>query len=385
MQAKIKYVNARHTASIRQLEKGVQKGRWKTYWGHGKNREPITRSSKEKIYEELYKRYKAQESRDKTLSEVFEILEQYKKDCLGRSEKTLSEDRRLFNHLPEDIRSSPISGISEEDIQKALISIFSSEHPTTSAMKKTVQVLDQIFRRGIKKEFCKDNPMTSIDVGEYGKYSNPSQKAPEEKQFSKEELSIIESDCWSNWHKRRNPRALMSLMAKETGMRAGELPAFHKEDIVGDYLHVHRQQIHDGSQKPEVFYEVGYTKDEKKHPHDGRFIPITKEISRIIDEAMKIPGDSVYLFHEKNKADAITKGSYCQNLRNRTKRLGTQAHNNHAFRMSLNARLIDLGFSPSERALILGHEVQTNENNYSLKDKRRLEDIKTRLVNAKEK
>ena len=112
---------------------------------------------------------------------------------------------------------------------------------------------------------------------------------------------------------------------------------------------------------------------------------ITKEISRIIEEAMKIPGDSVYLFHEKNKAEAITKGSYCQNLRNRTKRLGTLAHNNHAFRMSLNARLIDLGFSPSERALILGHEVQTNENNYSLTDKRRLEDIKSRLVNAKEK
>ena len=53
--------------------------------------------------------------------------------------------------------------------------------------------------------------------------------------------------------------------------------------------------------------------------------------------------------------------------------------------MSFNARLIDLGFSPSERALILGHEVQTNENNYSLTDKRRLEDIKSRLVNAKEK
>ena len=35
-------------------------------------------------------------------------------------------------------------------------------------------------------------------------------------------------------------------------------------------------------------------------------------------------------------------------------------------------KLIDPGFSASERALIPGHEVQTNEHHYSVTDKRKL-------------
>lgn len=50
--------------------------------------------------------------------------------------------------------------------------------------------------------------------------------------------------------------------------------------------------------------------------------------------------------------------------------------------MAFNSRLIEMGFSASDRALILGHEVQTNEAHYSLTDKRRMEDIKNRLVNG---
>ena len=51
--------------------------------------------------------------------------------------------------------------------------------------------------------------------------------------------------------------------------------------------------------------------------------------------------------------------------------------------MAFNSKLIELGFSASDRALILGHEVQTNEAHYSLTDKRRLYDIKDRF-NKKE-
>ena len=59
---------------------------------------------------------------------------------------------------------------------------------------------------------------------------------------------------------------------------------------------------------------------------------------------------------------------------------GITEHNYQAFRMAFNSRLIELGFSASDRALILGHEVQTNEAHYSLTDKRRLVVIKDRLT-----
>ena len=46
--------------------------------------------------------------------------------------------------------------------------------------------------------------------------------------------------------------------------------------------------------------------------------------------------------------------------------------------------MIDLGFSSAERALILGHAVQTNETHYSVSDKRRLDHLKESIVNSRE-
>lgn len=84
--------------------------------------------------------------------------------------------------------------------------------------------------------------------------------------------------------------------------------------------------------------------------------------------------------YESNKSEMISKDGYVHNLRKRCKRLGCVPTNNHAFRMAFNSRLIEMGFSAADRALILGHEVQTNEAHYSLTDKRRMADIKDRLI-----
>lgn len=180
-----------------------------------------------------------------------------------------------------------------------------------------------------------------------------------------------------------NPRALMTLMAKETGLRSGEQAALHKSDIKGDYIHVHRQQRKDKEDgRSQLFFEVPYTKEERMNPHDGRHVPITEECRKAIELALKLPGESEYLFHDKGKM--VSKDSYLQNLKRRCRRLGIQTTNNHAFRMAFNLRMINLGFSSSDRALILGHEVQTNEAHYSLTDKRRLEQIRGLLTNEKE-
>ena len=151
-----------------------------------------------------------------------------------------------------------------------------------------------------------------------------------------------------------------------------------KEDIQNGFIHVHRQQVQDWDENGHmVYYEVPYTKDEKRHPHDGRYVPLLPEAEKIIDLAMSLPGESEYLFHDGD--DPVKKGSYAQNLKFFCRRIGLTTTNNHAFRMAFNSRLIEMDFSSSDRALILGHQVQTNETHYSLTDKRRLANIKARL------
>lgn len=98
----------------------------------------------------------------------------------------------------------------------------------------------------------------------------------------------------------------------------------------------------------------------------------------MIELAKQLAGESEYVFHDK-AGDQISKTSYELHLRRACDRLGIETSNNHAFRIAFNSKLIEKGLSPADRALILGHAVQTNEHHYSVSDKRRLDTIRQKM------
>ena len=377
MQAKKNYVQEKHPHAIIQLEKGTKKGMWKTYIGTGKEREAVTRKEEKDIYEYLYTYYKNADDRIKTLQDVFNMLKEHKINALARSIKTTAEDTRIFNLLPEAIRTRQISLISEEDIRKTIVNLFNDKTKTIETLKKLYNVLKQTFCLALLKGYCTENPMLLIVKADYKKLCKPKQKKAEEQQFSEEQLEKIREYCWND---KKNPRALMTLLSDATGMRQAELSAILKEDVEKDYFHVHRQQIKSEKDGHEYFYDVEYTKDEIFNPHDGRRIPITEEARKVLNEIKNLEGQSEYLFHDKTGKE-IRKDSHGQYLRRITAKLNIPISNNHAIRKAFNARLIEKGLSSSDRALVMGHEVQTNEEHYSLTDSRRLDEIRKRLLN----
>ena len=379
---KREFVMSHHPRDIFRLppSSSWKNGCYKTYVYVDSKRKELTASTKEKLLEKLYDFYYEAENRAKTLEQVFEMQMDYKQNCLNRRDKTIVTDRNRFKHVPKELLEKDINEITDEDIRRFIVSDLLPTNPKPDFIKRMLQSLGAVFDYGIKKKICFENPVNYIDAQDYYKHCDQEVKTDEEKAISTEELARITADAEKHLD---NPRVLMSLLAKETGMRVGELAALHADDVQDDFIHVHRQQVKVSEGNHNKLVEVGYTKDERMHPHNGRFIPITEEARRVIDIAKAIPGDSPYLFHEKNCAKMIPTDGYAQNLRKRCRRLGCIPTNNHAFRMALNSRLIELGFSASDRALILGHEVQTNEAHYSLTDKRRLYDIKDRF-NKKE-
>ena len=126
------------------------------------------------------------------------------------------------------------------------------------------------------------------------------------------------------------------------------------------------------------YREVSYSKVERQHPHDGRWFPITPEIEEILNLAGQLPGESDHLFHDK-AGKPVTPDTYGYHLRQAGDRLGIETSHNHAFRVAVNSKLIEKGFSASDRAMLLGHSVETNERHYSVTDKRRLEDIRQKM------
>ncbi len=373
--AKRNYVMSHHSRKIFQLtpSNSWKNGCWKTYIYVDSKRKEITASTEEKLIEKLYMIYQEADNKTRTLEQVFEMLMDYKLSCLNRSEKTINIDRNRFKQVSKDLLKANITEITDEDIRKYIVSVLLPNKPRPDTLKRILQILSAVFEYGIRKKLCIDNPLRYIEAQDYYKYCNQTVKTDEEKAFSAEELAILSADAEKNLD---NPRVLMLLLAKETGMRVGELTALHAADVQDDLIHVHRQQVKVGNK----LIEVPYTKDERLHPHNGRYIPLTEEAKRVIGLAGAISGESPYLFHESNKSEMISKDGYVHNLRKRCKRLGCVPTNNHAFRMAFNSRLIEMGFSAADRALILGHEVQTNEAHYSLTDKRRMADIKDRLI-----
>lgn len=220
-----------------------------------------------------------------------------------------------------------------------------------------------------------------ILVEDYVKFCNLTTRTNEERSFSDEEIEKLRAYGLKD---HLNPHAAVMLVAIETGMRAGELPALRKDDIRDGYIFVHRQQIREPKTDKTgkiSFKEVNYTKNERANPRGGRKIPITQECQIALDIAFALPGESEYLFHHPD-GSPVLKDSSEYYLRRRCGSLGIKTRNNHAFRVAFNARLIKAGVDANQRCYVLGHNMQTNEKNYSFGDERTVEDVKKRLTGA---
>lgn len=378
--AKKDYVKKRHPYTLSQIAKGTKAGKWKTYVG--KPRKEVVRNTESELIEALYQYYKKQEDKPKTFREVTEEWFDYKVNNQNRSINSINAYRNcLENFLPEAFWERKVQDVSEDEIEQLFVKQTRELHPRPDALRKSLQYVRAVFKYAVKKKWCLSNPTLTVELADLYAFCNLTQKSNEEKAFTTKEIQLLKEDALQN---RNNPRALMSLLAANTGMRCAELSALRWEDISDDFIHIHRQQVikHSGKGNRKI-YEVQYTKDERQHPHDGRWFPITDKIAEILTMARALDGNSIYVFHSGSQW--VNKDGYAQYLKKHCRKLGISTTNNHAFRMSLNSRMIDEGYEPRTRALLLGHSIETNERHYSLSDKRTLFDIRERMIGKKER
>lgn len=371
--AKKQYVLNSHTHKITKIRKGKKAGKFKTYVG---NRKEVIRSTESDLIDYLYEYYQSINVKNLPFGSVLDsmLCEIVNED--NRSQHTADTYRNDIRKIfPQSFIDKPINSITESEIKSIIVQQTKDHAPKPERLRKAIQLINRVFAYGVSNQVCVYNPAQYINAKKYLSNCNTKRKQAEEKEFSESELIRIEKDMMKT---PTNPRALMALLAKETGMRAAEICALKWEDIEEDYIHIHRQQLIDYSAKPQKIYEVQYTKDEREHPHDGRLYPISAEIQKVLDLANSLKGTSDYVFHDGDSW--VHKNGYERFLRRRCKSLGITTTNNHAFRIAINNRFIQRGLSADERALLLGHSVEVNERFYSKCDRRRLESISAKLM-----
>ena len=161
----------------------------------------------------------------------------------------------------------------------------------------------------------------------------------------------------------------MILLSIETGMRVAELCALKWDDIDEKSIHIHAQQLTERPKGGKNYIYAEWTKDEKGISQGGRYFPITTQIRLILNSLKNIQTCKMiknkYVFCDIN-GNWIKIDAYTSCLRRLMKSLGYSITNNHAFRMSLNSNVfIPNNVSPTKRAELLGHSVETDLRHYS--------------------
>ena len=273
--AKKAYVDNHHKRKISQMHSAdkYRNGKWSTYVYVDGKRRMVEKQTEEDIYNYLFDFYKAQEEAPKTFQDVFQLLMDSKRRN-NITEHSIYVDTRYFSRIDEKIRNKPITDVAEDELRDWLVTDYLPSNPTSEALKKVIQIINQTFRYGQEKHLCRENPANFILYSQYANKCVLSRKTKEEKSFTLEDEERLREYALAD---RNNPHAVCMLISMETGMRAGELAYLKKTDITKDgFLHVHGQQVkkYRHGDKPQSFHDVHYTKSERRNPQNGRYIPI---------------------------------------------------------------------------------------------------------------
>ncbi len=379
---KEKYVEQHHTRKISFLE---NKGLWRTHIGNP--RKEVTKKSREALIDYLYDYYQQTDNSNLSILNVFDRLQEYRRNSLNRAPNTIDRDRQAFRRLFErSFLMKKIRNVTDTEIANYLNKRSKELQLKERALQDSVRILCNVFDYAMKQEkIINDNPVKRIDLQNYYQNCDTSMKSSDEKIFTEEEITNIKEEIRSeiNAHE-YDIYGYAILFSIETGVRVAEIPPLRWEDISKKGIHIHRQQrIIKVKGKKRTFEELPFTKNERRHPKDGRYFPITKAIENILKELkfkqIELGIKSEFIFCNED-GNWIDKDIYAQRLRRFCRRMGLSITNNHAFRMSLNSNVfIPKRIPVTQRAYLLGHSVETNERFYSYMRTDSLEDIKAVL------
>lgn len=252
---------------------------------------------------------------------------------------------------------------------------------------------DYASSQNICPNFVRD--IAKFNPDKYLKLLDCNKKPTENVIFNKEQLDAMSEEirqrfqqthkygiCYSNGY--------MFLFARYTGLRIGEECALEKEDIDWDNnrIHVNKQQLCD--KETDEYFVANYTKSENERGEivDGRYVPLlpeTREILLEMYEKQKQAGiKSKYVFANPDGSWIKKESQYTQFLERLSRKFGYKISNHHAIRKYFNSYvLIPAGIEVADRAKIMGHSIETNQNNYTFEHHDYCERSYAKLTNAK--
>lgn len=320
--------------------------------------------TKEEIFTKLeqYDKDKDGDPHGKTFKEWFLIWKNRQEVGKKRDPKTIEKYRTQYERVfsGTKIESWYMSEIDAEDLESFILARYKEKKIPRKACKNINCMVRGMFKYAKIKRVVDEVTTEFVDWETIVAQCDDKKKDESWKAITEDDEAKFQKAIRSKFN--RDPNSLVpycAMFVQITGVRAGEGVAIKLSDIGPKSIAINKSEKFVRLKgKPPIYY-IGDTKT-KKH----RDIPITEEVSAIIEEVLRIRQrcnlNSEFLFC---RTGGITEWISTGQVRDWLKNNGCKCM--QAMRATLSSKLKNNGVSPYVVSSLLGHSVRVNEINYS--------------------
>ncbi|MCD8370041.1 MAG: site-specific integrase [Clostridiales bacterium] len=310
------------------------------------NRKVISSTSYPGLIDKLYDHFYG--IQNTTLEEFFEIWMTWRETQTSTSDKTIKENRFLWNALLKDteIVKIPIKDLKPLDYITYFRNITKERTLTRKRFNDLKSILNGMLYLAVEKEIISHNCLRDINYKQFPYKTDDSSTTP----YSEEErLRIIQhlsgdtDDLYS----------LAILLDFHLVLRIGELKALKWDDIHGDTIYIHQF----------VNYKNEIVDDIKGHTRQGkRFMPLTPAAQEILSQIRRLNPDGIYILMRGDQP--ISTVTFNRRLKKCCNELGIEYRSSHKLRFSTASIMYKNGMEDTELQKLLGHTTLSMTRHY---------------------
>lgn len=301
------------------------------------NRKMISSNSYTGLIEKLYEMFFGVQT--STLESFFEEWMLWRKNESAASEKTMKENRILWNAMlrGNELTQIPMKELRVQDFISFFRSITKDRTVTRKRFNDMKSILNGMLYLAVEREIIPRNYLKDINYQQFPYKAANTKICPYTEIERRQMIQYFqkqESDLYN----------LAILLDFHLVLRIGELKALRWSDIHGDYIKI-QHFVNDDNQLIE---------DVKGHAEEGvRLMPLTPTAKRILEQVKQLNEGNEYLFFRGKQP--LSTSTFNRRLRKCCEALKIEYRSSHKLRFSTASIMYRNGLRDTELQMLLGH------------------------------
>lgn len=317
---------------------------WTTYFKReNEPRHLIRGKTEEELLDKLINLYEENAYFDNlTFNRLFDEWLEYKK-AMTNSANTIKRHRQHYAKYfePSKLHCMKLSDIDTFALEMECNRIVKEFNLTRKAWVNAKTILNGMFDYAKRKKYITDNPLPDMKITV--RYKQVVKKSGDTQTYNTDELEALNQYLDMMYQERNDSAYIAVRLNFFLGLRVGELVALKPSDIMGNQLHVVREEVRD--QEANQTYVVEHTKTNR-----DRFVVLVPQAKKLL---AKLDMNGSYLF-ERN-GERLTTRQVAYVLEKYAERQGLGTKSTHKIRKTYASMLNTFGVPIDAIREQLGH------------------------------